>query len=345
MHIAMLLASQGAGGLEKHVRELSAALVAQGQQVTVLADAAFLATLAAGVGRCPIDMQRSRWHPRLWWQVWQQVQRLKPDLVHAHANKAVAILASLRFWLALPRVGTVHNLKQQRGMYRHMQAVIAPSHSLAQSLAHTKGHVVYHGVSMPAVSEDSGHQHLKRKDAVLHPLARPFTLCAIGRLVAAKGLDQLLQAVDGLPLTLKIAGEGPARSALTQAITLLHPQTTVELLGQVDDIASLLTSCDGLVIASRREGFAYVCAEALMREVPVIATEVPVANEILPTQWLVPVNDVQALRAAIVRAMRNPEYWRDSQRGAFALVRQQCQVPVMAAETVKVYQSVLSAQA
>lgn len=330
MHIAMVLASRGEGGLEKHVRELSAALVADGHRVTVLADARFLATLELDIGRYAIGMQRSRWHPLLCWQLWRALRQLQPDVVHAHANKATALLATLSRWVSVPCVATLHNLKHQTQMFKRMQAVIAPSHALANSLKHSAMHVVYHGLMLPALSS-------------YYAPAR-FTLCAVGRLVPAKGLDILLQAVDGLPLTLKIAGEGPARPALMQQSSRLSALTRVEWLGHVQDIPALLSQSSGLVIASRREGFAYVCAEALLCGVPVIASDVPVANEVLSSPWIVPVEDVNALRQAILHVMLSAEDWRQSQAAAFAFARQHFTVSAMAQATLTVYQSVRQPQ-
>lgn len=326
MHIAMVLASVGEGGLEKHVRELSLSLIREGHQVTVIADAHFLSSLATEVCGVALNMQRSRWHPLLCWQLWRTLQHLQADVVHAHANKATALLARIRRWLRVPMVATLHNLKHSTREYLAMDAVIAVSHALAKTLQHPDVHVVYHGVM--------------HAPAVIQQPPAGFTLCAVGRLVDAKGLDILLEAVDGLPLQLLIAGEGPARPMLAQRISKLAPATQVRLLGHQTNIPALLATSHGLVIASRREGFAYVCAEALLQHVPVIATEVPVANEVLPAPWLVPVGDVAALRAAIVQAMQAPQQWRESQRAAFFLAERQFTMAAMTQSTLNIYHAV-----
>lgn len=326
MHIVMVLASRGDGGLEKHVRELSFALVAHNHRVTVVADASFLATLDDSVAKVCFNMQRWRYNPFMLCQLKHTLQRLQPDIVHAHANKATALLASIRFLLKVPCIATLHNLKKSIKYYHTMQAVIAPSKTLAATLNHKNVHVIYHGLSHTSQPK-------------LAPSKTGFCLVAIGRLVPAKGLQTLLAAVDGLALTLKIAGEGPLRQTLSQQIALMSKLTRVELLGHVQDVSNLLIQSDGLVIASHREGFAYVCAEALFAEVPVISTRVPVADELLPSEWLVPVADVSALRAAIERAMHSPAEWRHSQQSVFSYVRAQFSLAHMAEATIAAYQS------
>ena len=324
MHIAMVLASRGQGGLEKHVCELSAALVARGHRVSLLLDPCLLSAVPVGVEAVAIDMRRHRYHPRLWWQLRQQLLQLQPDIVHAQANKATCLLAAIRHWLPMPCVATLHNLKNHIRAYLRMDQVIAVSRYLAGLMAPFPAAVIYHGIVPPIPSP------------ALSP-REGFTWLAVGRLVPAKGFDLLLDAIDGLPLTLWIAGSGPEDAQLKQRAQQLSAPTRVVFLGQVVDVPALMQQSDGLVISSRREGFSYVCAEALLCRLPVLATDVPIANEVLPPAWVVPVGDVQALQQRMQVAMQAPATWRSELAPAFEIAQQQLTVARMVAQTEAVY--------
>ncbi len=335
MHIAMISASLGEGGLERHVRELTAQLLLRGHAVSVLADPQQLARLPAGAVGVPIKMHRARWHPALLWQVWSALRRLQPTVVHAHANKATAVLARVLPYLGLPAVATLHNQKSHNAVFADMHGVIAVSEPLRHLVAHENIAVIYHGIAQQPRAK-------RAQDAIALTASDPFTLCAIGRLVSAKGFDVLLDAVDGLPLRLWIAGAGEAEASLQQRIKGLAPATQVQLLGHVEDIPSLIQQCHGVVISSRREGFSYVCGEALMARVPVIATDVPIANALLPKPWLVPIEDPLALRHAIQRAMQDPVQWRASLAPVFDRAPSQLSLDTMATHTERMYVNTLA---
>jgi len=110
-----------------------------------------------------------------------------------------------------------------------------------------------------------------RRVSTNHPIP---TIAAYGRFHQQKGFDLLLQAMANIApneCQLKLAGEGPQLSALTQ---LASPLTHVELVGRVDDVADFLMSCDAVIIPSRWEPFGLVFIEALAMQKWIISTEV-----------------------------------------------------------------------
>jgi glycosyltransferase involved in cell wall biosynthesis len=334
MRIAQVLASDGDGGLEKHVRELTIDLAQLGHEISVLASPQFLHTLPATIHKIPIVMGRHRRHPVLLWQIWRALRLLKPDIVHAQANKAVSLLSFLRPWVLMPFIGTLHNVKRQTAAYRQMHQVICVSHALAKTVKDLKPTVIYNGIE-PNASLQPFHfaESLQKGKPVL---------CAIGRLVEAKGFDLLLDAVDGLVLNLVIAGEGPQRQMLAQRIQQMHPDTHVILLGHCDNVVGLMRECDGVVIASRREGFSYVLNEALLTETCVIATDVPIANEVLPNDLIVSIENVAALRITIERCLVDLPRWRDAMQPAFAFAQHQLTRTRMTKETAALYQTLIN---
>lgn len=100
-----------------------------------------------------------------------------------------------------------------------------------------------------------------------------------GRLVPAKGAVVLVHAIDrlreaGMPVTLKIAGEGPEKSKLVSQIGKLGLDRVSTLVGFEDDMSRFFTRCDLVVCPSVREPFGLVSVEAQASGCPVLVSEV-----------------------------------------------------------------------
>jgi glycosyltransferase involved in cell wall biosynthesis len=163
----------------------------------------------------------------------------------------------------------------------------------------------------------------------------------VGRLVKAKGFDNLLEAVDGLPLSLLIAGAGPEQQQLQQQARQLSPLTHCRFLGQRADIPSLMASADGVVISSRREGFSYVFSEALLTGSRVLATDVPVANEVLPPELIVDTEDPYALRYRLKDMLEKPGHWTSLMKTPWQFASQRMTLDEMTERTVTVYRQLI----
>jgi glycosyltransferase involved in cell wall biosynthesis len=105
-------------------------------------------------------------------------------------------------------------------------------------------------------------------------MSRP-TLISVGHLIERKGHDLVIQAMVHRPeVDLIIAGEGPERGRLQRLTERLGLTQRVRFAGIVahQDLASLYSAADALVLASSREGWPNVLLEALACGTPVIAT-------------------------------------------------------------------------
>jgi glycosyltransferase involved in cell wall biosynthesis len=125
----------------------------------------------------------------------------------------------------------------------------------------------------------------------------PHVLFA-GRLSAEKGILEFLQATDGLPRV--IAGDGPLRERVPEAA------------GSVprDRLGTFYEQAAVVCVPSRREGYGMVAREAMAHGRPVVATAVGGLVDAVAegeTGLLVPPGNVDALRAAIVGLLEDPE--------------------------------------
>jgi glycosyltransferase involved in cell wall biosynthesis len=100
-----------------------------------------------------------------------------------------------------------------------------------------------------------------------------------------------------------IAGEGPQRAALVQAINELGVGSVVHLVGYIEVADALIKEAAVLVMSSREEGLGSVVLHALSLGTPVVATRAGGLPEVVPEPWLVDVGDARALGARVVTAI------------------------------------------
>jgi glycosyltransferase involved in cell wall biosynthesis len=111
----------------------------------------------------------------------------------------------------------------------------------------------------------------------------------------------------GHPVEVVFFGEGPDRHALERETSALH---WVRFLGQVSPIQDYLAAVDVFAFPSRHEGLGSVLLEAMLVEVPVVATRVggiPDLIEDSVSGLLVEPNNPVALSDAIGKLIDNPD--------------------------------------
>lgn len=335
MRLCQLVAGHGEGGLEKHVRDLTEQLLEFGHDAVVMGDKRFLDTLPIQTNRIPVRIDRNRRHPLLWLELLVKLRGCRCDVIHAHANKAASLVAMLKPWLPCPTLGTLHNMKRDVRAFHKLDHVITVSRQLAWSFSEEQASVVYNGINLPCV------ESVDLKRIYQLPTDLPV-LCAVGRLVSAKGFDVLLDAVDGLPLSLIIVGDGPERIRLEQRVARMSPLTHVRLLGRKDNPTSLMASADAVVIASRREGFSYVFNEAVLCNARILATNVPIANEVLPKELIVPTDNASAFREKLQSLLGNMSAWGELMHIPRQTARALMTRREMGANTLEVYRSLVA---
>ncbi len=149
------------------------------------------------------------------------------------------------------------------------------------------------------------------------PNARPLLLF-IGQLTPRKGYDLIVRA---LPRVLQqypatrlqiVSGLNPAdRAAMETMARDLGVVEHVDFLGRVDDarLVNLYRSADLYVTPTRYEGFGLTLLEAMAVGCPIVATDIPVVDEIIrhgENGYLVPYDDPAGLAAGIVHLLDDP---------------------------------------
>jgi glycogen(starch) synthase len=135
---------------------------------------------------------------------------------------------------------------------------------------------------------------------------------ALGRLVEQKGLDVLIRAFAASApddVVLVIAGDGPARDALTALARELAVADRVRLVGRADrsQVASYMAGAAAIAVPSvADEGFPLVGVEAMASGRPLVITETGGVREVMvseETALIVPKGDADAFGAALARVL------------------------------------------
>ena len=160
----------------------------------------------------------------------------------------------------------------------------------------------------------------------------PFRLGTLGRLHHSKQYDVLLRAYArarrldpalAQRTELVLAGDGPEQDALIRLANQLGIAHVTRFVGFVDRPADFLASLHGYVQTSLKEGFCIALHEAMQAALPVITTRVgQPAFSVRPghTGWVCEVGDVDALAAAMVALVGDPEAAADIGRAARTFV-------------------------
>ncbi|MEM1450782.1 MAG: glycosyltransferase [Planctomycetota bacterium] len=226
----------------------------------------------------------------------------RPDVVHTHSSKAGVLgrRASMSTGIGA-RVHTPHTFaflfgalfgrtkralirSIERGLARSTHRMIAVSETEAETIRGSSVvdpaivRVVPNGID-PARIE--GAEPLDVAALGLDP-ALPLA-AVIGLVYGAKGQDLALEALaeDGLE-GLQILFVGPGDTgALVDRARRLGVDRRVAFVGPRDDVPSVLAASDLLLLPSRWEGMPYVVLEAMAASLPVVATPVDGARELV----------------------------------------------------------------
>ena len=245
----------------------------------------------------------------------------RADVVHAHwlPSAAVGLLTGrptiAQVW------GTDVELARRlpwlaRAVLRRARIVVAPSTALASDASELGAgdvRVIPSGVDVP--------QQVGAEDEP------PFVLFA-GRLSPEKGVLELVEAADGIPLV--IVGDGPLRERVPGARGFVPHEQLVELYDRAAVVA----------VPSYREGFGVVCAEAMAHGRPVVASAVGGLLDLVEdgeTGIHVRAGDVAALRSALRRLVDDPELRRRMGEAAREHVRRRFSWGAVTDATIAAY--------
>jgi glycosyltransferase involved in cell wall biosynthesis len=172
---------------------------------------------------------------------------------------------------------------------------------------------------------------------------------SVARLLPNKGHRYLVEAAPKIlrrfpEAHFVLAGDGEAQTALEAQIGALGLKDRFSMLGFRQDIADVLRAGNVFVLPSLAEGFALALVEAQAAGLPVIATDVGGAAEVITdgvNGLLIPPADAGALAQAVIRvlALDDAARWDMSDRAR--ATAQRFSVQAMADRMYAIYKGVL----
>jgi len=252
------------------------------------------------------------------------LRNIRPDIVHSHGSKTTSIINSVRRFIKLRHVASVHGIKSKTKVYNKANRVIAGSQKIQDSLK-----------TDSSLVENWWHPSLPEN---INNTAE--YVLAIGRLEPVKGFDLLIESWVNVNKKLLIVGDGPEHSKLNSLIDkhglgdfiTITPSVSKEGLIEYYQKASLL------IVSSRREGGPRVALEALYLHIPVISTNVGHMSQILPQELLAEPDNLESLKSLI-------DNWIDrsmSQESIFEYVAEEYSIDKASKKVLSVYEDLLS---
>lgn len=293
MKILHITSHLNIGGIPRAVLTVSKDCVRRGHHVTIASGGGSLGREAvnAGIELHAVPLNTSAEFGLSVWKAGRMLSELLAsksfDILHAHTRVAQVTAQRLSKKHGIPWVATWH------GFYRNNlgrkiwpctgNKTIAISEPVRRHLIDDFGVAEDQLVMVPhGIEVDFYHARLEsdRRKAILETLELPEDCRIIGtvsRLVAAKGIDYLIRAMDKLRdripnAALVIVGDGPHRSQLESLVRSEGLTKNVRFVGAMSEIAELLALMDVFVfLPTNQEGFGLTLLEAMASGCPVVA--------------------------------------------------------------------------
>ena len=315
------------GGMEKQAHELALALRDQGSQVLVLSvrhDARHHAVdQVDGITVMRLPRVRSRLAQlpltTLAMAAAMVRSRREYDLVHVHVPSwfgltsiVIARILSKHVLTKLPNIGArgIPGLRARRfgkaalGILRRSDAIVAMTPESVRELDEI-------GYPRSRVLTTSNGVAISTKPA--RAVAGEDSLVRVvfvGRLVAQKGVEVLLEAWRLLPeasrthAVLELWGDGPELAAMRRHAEVLGVEGSVVFRGNVEAAAEKLGTMDVFVLPSFIEGSSNALLEAMVAALPAVATRTggnPMLMGPMGESWLFAAGDARALADRLER--------------------------------------------
>lgn len=291
--------------------------------------------------------------------------RLHPDVVHAFnlfspltTGLIYKRLRNIPLVVKVLRGGQLGDVVRLRSktmsrrrissMRRRVDAFVTISHEIDAELeslgiAKTKRVFIPNGVEIERFKPFS----TPEKQALRGTLSLPAGPLVVytGRFVHEKRLDNLLHAWDQFQpnhpdAALVLVGDGDEATGLQASAG-----PGVVFTGQMEDVLPYLQAADVFVLPSATEGLSNALLEAMAVGLPVIATSVGGAPDLIRDNEngiLIPTEDVGAISSALDSLFGDDDYRRSLGQAARQIILEQYTLQVVAERLRSLYDSILS---
>jgi len=244
------------------------------------------------------------------------------DLLHAHFIFPDGVLAyRLYHAIKIPYLVTAHGsdvpgynphrfrlehrllLPLWRKIIQSASFIVTASDNLAnliqRHLPNQQIERIYNAITPPPLTTE-------RKD--------PLHILVVSRLFERKGIQYLIQALDGdsTPYRVDIIGDGPYQAELNRLVRTINTNAKITFHGWLEQEGTrfwqLMQSAAIFVFPSEAENFPMVLLEAMAASMAIITTNNSGCAEVVgDAAILVPPKNAKAIRAALIQFRNNPQ--------------------------------------
>jgi glycosyltransferase involved in cell wall biosynthesis len=170
------------------------------------------------------------------------------------------------------------------------------------------------GVDLARIRVLPGSVDLERFRSGPENAARTYDFVTVSALIPRKRVEDFLHGVARVrqahpEIRAAVVGTGPCAKDLLQTAQRLGLEEAVDFLGFRADVEKVLQDARVFVLTSRKEGLPIAITEAMASELPVVATDVGEARELIrngETGFLVEFGDVESLSSRLVLLYEDP---------------------------------------
>lgn len=324
MRIVNAMFGRGRGGLEQVFLDYCEAMAFAGHEVLALIHPR--AAIRRALERREIAFHSidnlGAWDPVAALRLRSWLRQQEPDAVMAHGNRAISLLKNAG---ARPLIGVAANYTLKGA---GLDAILCATEDLVR-------HCRNRGFAAERISLIP-HMVAAPRSPPQRTWRQPPVIGAMGRFVAKKGFDVLIEALRRVetPWRAVIAGDGAEAAALQELARRHGLDGQIEFPGWQDDVGVFFDEIDVFCLPSLHEPFGIVLLEAMAQALPVIATDSEGPLEILRNGAdgiVVAKGDPAALAAAIERMLGDSDTARAMGLKAHAVVRENYSLSLLSA--------------
>jgi len=333
MHVVQLIPSLNEGGTERGVVDLNREFVRRGIRNTVISSGGKLVPLIVSEGGthiiCDVKSKNPLTFPLRVLKLRALLREIKPDVLHVRSRVPGWLVRFANHPLGIPVVSTVHGFNTVSGYSKIMvraERVIGASEAMRAYLKQHYGitdekfRLIPRGIDAEGFNPEKVDREWIEAFKRQYDLQDRFVITIVGRISSLKGIDWAIKALakvsDQLPAWKLLivgspqSGQENYADELKTLVKRLYLDEQVLFTGSQSQIPEVY-ACSNVVISAttrKPETFGRTLVEAFAMNCPVIATAHGGALDIVKpgiTGWLVPIEDAEALGAAIVAASRS----------------------------------------
>ena len=299
---------------------------------------------------------------RALWQLTQRLRQERPAIVHAWLFTATlygsvaARLAGVRRIICAMRATLREMTPRQRWanrwLLRRASCVTVNAEVIRRELVSSGAmpdrqiRTIANGIDLSAYPSRNGRGRYRREWHV--PQESPL-VAMVARLNEPKDhvtfVEAAARVVQALPdVYFVLVGDGPLRGRIEARLEALGLGPRVRLVGERQDVWSLLHDVDLSVLSTLHEASSNVIMETMAAGKPIVATDVPGNRELIDdgtTGLLVPPQNPEALAAAMLRLLQHPSEAQAMGVRGRGRVAQRCSIEGMVSAHAALYRELL----